>query len=110
MGQNMVLFLRCIHHCHTALKPKHLKNFFEPVFKQAEDLQQAYASCGPTEKPNFRVPFVTVSARQQGKIFKYHCDIMMIQIFLRCILMRSTHVHVLVCSKRLLLIEPLMGR
>jgi len=26
------------------------------------DLQKAYDSCDPTKKPNFRVPFVTVSA------------------------------------------------
>jgi len=63
-----LLISLCLHvlYSHTALKPKQLQNFFEPVFKQAEDLQQAYASCGPTKKPNFRVPFVTVSATLQS--------------------------------------------
>lgn len=48
-------------HTITALKPKQIKNFFKPVFKQAEDMQQAYSACDTANKPNFRVPFVTVS-------------------------------------------------
>lgn len=47
---------------HIALKPKHIMNFFEPVFIQADILRKAYDSCDPAKKPNFRVPFVTVSA------------------------------------------------
>jgi len=86
-----------------ALKPHHIKNFFDPVFSQAEDLKKAYDSCNPAKKPSFRVPFVTVSA-----LFTVNGADSNHTLPLRYILMRSTHVHALVCSKRLSLIERLM--
>ena len=45
-----------------AMRPADIKDFFEPVFRQAQVLKNAYDSAVEEKKKKIKLPFVTVYA------------------------------------------------